>query len=164
MKMQRVASDASKSSELIKKLITETERLRISCWNLLGYLDYIECEPTADELQSAKEVLDEAARGYSRAAKSFEESWAPVKGEVPLGMEKFIRAARHESINIRNIVAVQIVNLLDMMDRDPKPNNIRESVHQSKEALHELLAALDQFISLARSMNEVNLNESLRIV
>ncbi len=54
MKMQVLATHASQSSQLIKTLITETERVRISCWNLLGHLHQLQRESADDAAASCK--------------------------------------------------------------------------------------------------------------
>ena len=163
--LQSLAPDVSKSSELLKTFIAEAERVRICCWSLLGHLEYLRrvrnASDTLEPLKSDTKEFEEAIDKLYRGTKVFEESWAPVKGEIPQGIEIYIRSHRHNCLNIIRVAENEIIRLMRELEKDEKGLKAREAIARSEGSLHEFLTSLDRLISLIKSVNERNINERL---
>jgi len=158
--LQLLSSTASKSSEQLKTFITETERMRICCWSLLGELRRVEREGETQAFRIDVAVFGEVVGGFYRGTKTFEESWAPVKSEIPPGIEYYVRSARHESLHVVEVAHTHMEHVLMLLQNGKSKNEVYDAVRRSEDSLHRLLNVLDNLISLIKSVNETN-NERL---
>jgi hypothetical protein len=163
--LQSLAPHVSKSSEQLKSFIAEAERVRICCWSLLGHIEYLQRQrnssDTYEPLKNDTKAFEEAVAKLYQGTRTFEESWAPVKGEIPQGIERYIRSHRHNCLNMIRAADSTIRMLVLQLEKNDKGLKAREAINRSEEILHEVLTSLDRLISLVKSVNERNMNERL---
>lgn len=174
-KLQSIASIASKSDEFFKGFLTEAERLRICCWRVLGHLEYMQnifvsYEAKEDEYlplklsgKALEEAIEEAILVFSETSKTFEESWATLKGEIPRGIELIIRAKRHDCRNLARTTLAQLNVLFSLYEKEGgrKDSGVTTNIRRSEELLRKLLVMLDELISMIRAVRENKMTEGL---
>jgi hypothetical protein len=171
-KLQAVASMVSESDTALKDFIAEAERLRICCWEVLGRLDSLKHSDGDDvfkPLIDSNGILRDAIYTFSEGTRVFAKSWAPVKGDIPRGIEIYLRSTRHHCLNESRLV-VELMERLLMAHEQKNETNVAtkeqdylkkkwDYLKRSEESLHRLLDALDRLISLMRTVRESGMEE-----
>jgi len=100
----------------IKKLCTETEKMRITCWNVIMFLQKYKSQSCFRDNQ-VNDYINEIIKlkkSFSEQFSIFFESWSTVKGTIPEDITLIISFLRHET---KNIVLV-VCNYLDILEHD----------------------------------------------
>jgi hypothetical protein len=163
-KVQAIVSRTSETDTLLKNYAAEIERLRIRIWNLLGHLDDIRLNP---DREAVYENLKNTIPTFIEGARTFESAWAPVKGEMPQGIEHYIRSVRHDCLSDIVTVMGYMHLTLSILERQPNDEDLKELMNSFKVStvkLKDALPKLDDLISLVRAVREnvaVGLNSDL---
>jgi hypothetical protein len=162
LKLQAVISRTSEVDTLLKTYIADTERLRISIWDLLGHLNEIGLN---DNFAASHEYLKNAHLAFIERAYTFETAWALVKGEMPQGIVHYVRLIRHicrSDIASAQANMKEILSILEGQSEWKPSTEAINCIKRSKSDLKVLLQKLDDLISLIKSVQE-NITEGLTV-
>lgn len=124
--------------DVLKEIETDTELLRIRCWDILGFLTF-----SADEVDARE--LKMAVASFQEAANSFVDKWAATKPEIPDRYITHLRGLRHKC-NSNIFVVLRDMNAIDF----------NMSTKQLAEDLNQLLGNLDNFSRMVSTIRKSN--------
>lgn len=153
-KIQAMISKTSETDSLLKAYAVEIERLRIRCWNLLGYIHDVRLNPNQSSTYTG---LKTAIPAFIDSVNIFENAWALVKGEIPQGIILYIRNVRHDCLDDIVIVVSYMKMALPALDDRPEstaPEEMMQGFNVSEKRLKDALIKLDDLISLVRAIRD----------
>jgi hypothetical protein len=135
----------------LNKYCTETEKLRIACWNLKIYLQNLYDDCSSCNLDKIKDSPDnEFRRNKDNLLKQFEvffKSWATIKGSFQ--SDDILRTIRHSAKTYCASIDSTLDNFERNLSKETKYDisSLKERIARINGEIEELLRLLDNIFS-----------------